>query len=315
MTRKRTRYTPSLHRGRPDPEHTRHNAESFALRYPKEKRDIAAQYFRDAAKHPRLSLKEELALGRRIQQGDEKARERLILANLWLVIALALKMARKDLPLLDLINEGNKVLVKKAGHYNPSKKSRFATYISSEIRHQMRVAILEQGRAIPISRHHFAKTNVVMKAEQELADSGKTPDTEMLAAKTGLTYEQTLFIKSLTSEMVSLDEPIREGESTLTRIETLCESKPTPREVSLQNSQNEEIRTLLTMLPPKEQEILKLHYGIDAPHGETETLEQISQRFQVTRERIRQIESSGLHALRKLIDLRRQENRHQTADL
>lgn len=256
-------------------------------------------YLREIGQIPLLEEAEERELGKRIAAGDESARERLAEGNLRLVVSLAKHYVGRGVQLLDLIQEGNMGLMHAAQKYDYTKENRFSTYASWWIKEAMQRAIDQQSREIRVPVHVAENMKRVQKAAKELQQElGRDAAPEEIAKKLGnLTEEDVKNILTYLQNPVSLETPVGEdGENSL---EDMVEDKreATPEEAMNVLVEQEEVKELLEQLSDREQQVIRLRYGLG--NEKTHTLEEIGDILGVTRERVRQIEARAMEKLRK----------------
>ena len=256
-------------------------------------------YLREIGQIPLLEEAEERELGKRIAAGDESARERLAEGNLRLVVSLAKHYVGRGVQLLDLIQEGNMGLMHAAEKYDYTKENRFSTYASWWIKEAMQRAIDQQSREIRVPVHVAENMKRVQKAAKELQQElGRDAAPEEIAKKLGnLTEEDVKNILTYLQNPVSLETPVGEdGENSLgDMVEDKREA--TPEEAMNVLVEQEEVKELLEQLSDREQQVIRLRYGIG--NEKTHTLEEIGDILGVTRERVRQIEARAMEKLRK----------------
>ena len=256
-------------------------------------------YLREIGQIPLLEEAEERELGKRIAAGDESARERLAEGNLRLVVSLAKHYVGRGVQLLDLIQEGNMGLMHAAEKYDYTKENRFSTYASWWIKEAMQRAIDQQSREIRVPVHVAENTKRVQKAAKELQQElGRDAAPEEIAKKLGnLTEEDVKNILTYLQNPVSLETPVGEdGENSLgDMVEDKREA--TPEEAMNVLVEQEEVKELLEQLSDREQQVIRLRYGLG--NEKTHTLEEIGDILGVTRERVRQIEARAMEKLRK----------------
>ncbi len=256
-------------------------------------------YLREIGQIPLLEEAEERELGKRIAAGDESARERLAEGNLRLVVSLAKHYVGRGVQLLDLIQEGNMGLMHAAEKYDYTKENRFSTYASWWIKEAMQRAIDQQSREIRAPVHVAENMKRVQKAAKELQQElGRDAAPEEIAKKLGnLTEEDVKNILTYLQNPVSLETPVGEdGENSLgDMVEDKREA--TPEEAMNVLVEQEEVKELLEQLSDREQQVIRLRYGLG--NEKTHTLEEIGDILGVTRERVRQIEARAMEKLRK----------------
>ena len=251
----------------------------------------------NVAQHELLSKEEEIELAKRIEQGDESAREELIRANLRLVIAVASKYKGLNVPLEDLIQEGNIGLIKATSKYNYELGYKFSTYATWWIRQAITRAIADQARTIRIPVHMIETINKMIRMSRQLVQHlGREPLPEEIGEKMDLPIEKVRKILKIAKEPISLETPIGEEEDS--HLGDFIEDKKaiSPLDAAVRYDLQRQISTSLSALTPREEKVLRKRFGI----GEStdHTLEEVGQGFEVTRERIRQIEAKALRKLK-----------------
>lgn len=256
-------------------------------------------YLQEIGRIPLLTEEEEKELDKRLAGGDTSARQRLEEGNLRLVVSLAKHYTGRGVPLLDLIQEGNMGLMHAAEKYDHTKENRFSTYASWWIKEAMQRAIDQQSREIRVPVHVAENMKKVQRASRELQQElGRDASAEEIAGRLGdRTAEEVRDILSYFQTPVSLETPIGEGGED--SIQDMVEDKTetTPEEAMNILAQKEEVKELLETLNGREQEVIRLRYGLG--DGKTHTLEEIGGRLGITRERVRQIEARAMEKLRK----------------
>ncbi len=256
--------------------------------------DPVRMYLREIGRVPLLKVEEERELAIRIADGDEDAKEIFINANLRLVVSIAKKYVGRGMPFLDLIQEGTLGLMKAVDKYDHTKGYKFSTYATWWIRQAISRALAEQ-EIIPVHMvetvHKIAKCSRQM--QQEL---GREPTVQEISEKIGLSPEKIRDIRRYSQEPLSLDTPIGEEEDSRLGDFIPDDDTPTPAEAASALMMREAIEKELHTLTPREEQVIKLRYGLI--DGRTRTLEEVGQEFEITRERIRQIEAKALRKLR-----------------
>ncbi len=262
--------------------------------------DSVQMYLREIAKVPLLVQQEEIDLATRIEKGDDDAKQKLISANLRLVVSIAKKYAYRTphLTLLDLIQEGNIGLFRAVEKFDPKKGYKFSTYATWWIRQAITRAIADQSRTIRIPVHMVETITRFMQAKKRLAQIlGREPVTEEVAVEMGIDIKKAHEIIKISRKTISLETPVgeEEGESTLEQF-LEDEKTPAPDRETAAILLKEHVQDILGELKPRERKILELRFGLSGqdPH----TLEEVGKEFGVTRERIRQIESKALQKIR-----------------
>ena len=267
-----------------------------------ERPTILALYMRDAIAEPLLTLEEETILAARIKRGDEAARERMIRANLRLVVKIAREYEGLGLPLLDLINEGNLGLMKGVERFDPNKGGKLSTYASWWIKQSIRRALTNQSKTIRLPVHAMERVWEIRKVTQRFeAELGREPTNSELAAELGTSAGRIAAIREANVRPASLDAPIG-TESDSSRLGDLIEDERavTPYDELEQQTLRETLKEMLGHLPERELVILKQRFGLDDSDRKI-TLSQIGRRFGVTRERIRQLQNLALQKLRTML--------------
>ena len=257
-------------------------------------------YMREVAEVPLLTPGQEVELAAKIRAGDDGARERMIRANLRLVIKIAREYEGLGLPLLDLINEGNLGLMTAVERFDPAKGAKLSTYAAWWIRQNMRRALAGQGKTIrlPIyvvdQIYHLGQASLKLQRE-----FGREPTDAELSAELGLSSTRIAELRTASFRPVSLDAPV--GDDGTNRLADLVadESFVLPERQIDQSTLTEAVRKLVKELPPREEHILRYRFGLDG--GREKTLEEIGQKFGVTRERIRQLQEGALVKLRRML--------------
>ncbi len=260
--------------------------------------DSIRSYLREIGKYPLLTAQEEVDLAKRIEAGDPIAQERMINSNLRLVVSVAKKYVRSSkMTLLDLIQEGNLGLIKAVGKFDYRKGFKFSTYAMWWIRQAITRSIADQGRTIRIPVHMKERMNKVTKASRKfVSDNGRDPTTEELAEILDISEDRVEKIIQLYGDTISLDTPIGEEEDAVLMNFVADDDMPEIFSSVEQTMLGGELDEVLSILTPREQRILRLRFGFD--DGKIWTLEEVGKEFDVTRERIRQIEAKALRRLR-----------------
>ena len=260
--------------------------------------DPVKMYLKDIGKVPLLTGQEEIDLATRMAQGDEEAKRLLSEANLRLVVAIAKKYVGRGLLFLDLIQEGNFGLMKAVEKFDHTKGFRFSTYATWWIRQSITRAIADQARTIRIPVHMVETINKQIRVSRQLLQSlGREPTTEEIAKEMGITEDKVREIQKIAQETISLDTPVGEEEDSNLGTFLQDETAANPSEAATNLMLKEQLLDVLNSLTPREQKVIMLRYGID--DGHPRTLEEVGKEFNVTRERIRQIEAKALKKLRQ----------------
>ncbi|MCD8150977.1 MAG: sigma-70 family RNA polymerase sigma factor [Clostridiales bacterium] len=259
--------------------------------------DPVRMYLKEMGSFPLLSPEEETELGRKIAEGDAEAKEKMIDANLRLVVCIAKKYRNHGLAFLDLIQEGNMGLMRAVDKYDYTKGYRFSTYATWWIRQAIERAISESGHTIRIPVHMNERISHVLKAQKSLAmELGHEPSSSEIAKQLHMTVSQVEQILSWASETVSLDSPVsKESDS---KLEDLVEDESalSPEETAVYDLQKEELNKVLDdTLTERERDVIRLRFGFVGDR--IWTLEEIGEHYHITRERVRQIEEKALHKL------------------
>jgi RNA polymerase primary sigma factor len=258
-------------------------------------------YLREIGKTPLLAQKEETALARRIRRGDEEARDHMIKANLRLVVKIARDYKDFGLPLLDLISEGNIGLMKAVERFDPGKSGKLSTYAAWWIKQSIKRALANQGKTIRLPVHLIDKISKMRRTAMTLTGKlGREPTDTELAQELQIPASKVAHLKSVSARPSSLDAPLGDDADSTTFGEIVGdENAPDPFDTLLERNQNAALRAMVNALDPREAEIIKLRFGLD---GASElTLEEVGKRFQVTRERVRQLQNAALSKMRKSV--------------
>lgn len=257
-------------------------------------------YLSEACEEPLLTVKEEIQLAGRIQAGDEAARERMIRANLRLVVKIAREYENLGLPLLDLINEGNIGLMRAVDKFDPTKGAKLSTYGSWWIKQQMRRAVSNQSKTIRLPIHAMQKVWQLRRiAARYQEEKGREPSVEELSNETGYSRKKIAAMQATSVQPTSLDARLGD-EGSSERSELIADTNAqNPLTVLATKNSVAVVQGLLGKLPPREQTILERRFGLDG--GEGLTLSEIGAEMGVTRERIRQLQNEALKRLRELM--------------
>ena len=259
--------------------------------------DPVKMYLKDIGRVPLLSADEEVDLARRMQEDDEAAKKRLSEANLRLVVSIAKRYVGRGMLFLDLIQEGNLGLMKAVEKFDYQKGFKFSTYATWWIRQSITRAIADQARTIRIPVHMVETINKLTRVQRVLLQEfGREPTPEEIAEKMGVTVERVREIQKIAQDPVSLETPIGEEEDSHLGDFIEDEKTTTPSDSVAFTMLKEQLLGVLDTLTPREEKVLRLRYGID--DGKPRTLEEVGREFNVTRERIRQIEAKALRKLR-----------------
>ncbi|MBO5362942.1 MAG: RNA polymerase sigma factor RpoD, partial [Clostridia bacterium] len=259
--------------------------------------DPVKLYLKDIGHVPLLSADEEVELAKRMQDGDESAKKRLSEANLRLVVSIAKRFVGRGMLFLDLIQEGNLGLMKAVEKFDYQRGFKFSTYATWWIRQAITRAIADQARTIRIPVHMVETINKLTRVQRVLLQElGREPTPAEIAEKMGVTEERVCEIQKIAQDPVSLETPIGEEEDSHLGDFIEDEKTLTPSDSVTFTMLKEQLLSVLDTLTPREEKVLRLRYGID--DGKPRTLEEVGKEFNVTRERIRQIEAKALRKLR-----------------
>jgi len=259
-------------------------------------------YLNEIGKTPLLTIQEEIKLARRIQRGDEEARNHMIRANLRLVVKIAQDYSGLGLPLLDLISEGNIGLMKGVERFNPRKGAKLSTYAAWWIKQSMRRALANQGKTIRLPVHMVDRISKMNRARFALSETfGRDPTDDELAEHMGQTPGQIAQLRRISTRPASLDATIGDDETQFGDL-VMDENARDAYEILHDKSLHEDVRVLLKDLDERESQILIMRYGLDG--SKPQTLEQVGRKFKVTRERIRQLQNLALTKLHRIMDKR-----------
>lgn len=259
--------------------------------------DPVRMYLKEIGKVDLLSGEEEVDLATRMAQGDKNSRDRLIEANLRLVVSIAKRYVGRGLQFLDLIQEGNQGLIKAVEKFDQTKGFKFSTYATWWIRQAITRAIADQARTIRIPVHMVETINKVIRTSRQLLQElGHDPSPEDIAKEMNMQVEKVREILKIAQEPVSLETPIGEEEDSHLGDFIPDDDAPEPAESASFTLLKEQLVDVLNTLTPREEKVLKLRFGLI--DGRSRTLEEVGKEFNVTRERIRQIEAKALRKLR-----------------
>ena len=254
-------------------------------------------HLREIGKIPLLTTEEEYELAEKTAQGDDDARDKLIVANMRLVVSIAKHYVGRGMPLLDLIQEGYSGLIKAVDKFDYTKGYKFSTYATWWIRQSITRSIADQARTIRIPVHMVETISRVKKAQNKLLnENGHEPTTNEIAQELGMTPERVREIIRIAQDPVSLEAPVGEEEDSYLGDFIPDEDAPAPIDSAMKAVFKDELNKALELLPEREREVLKFRYGVG--YDRSHTLEEVGRQFKVTRERIRQIEAKALRKLR-----------------
>ncbi len=259
--------------------------------------DPVRMYLKEIGKVPLLTAQEEIDLAKRMEQGDEYAKQKLCEANLRLVVSIAKKYVGRGMLFLDLIQEGNLGLIKAVDKFDWTKGYKFSTYATWWIRQAITRSIADQARTIRIPVHMVETINKLIRVSRQLLqEEGREPTPDEIAAEMGISVEKVREILKISQEPVSLETPIGEEEDSHLGDFIPDDDAPAPAEAAAFSMLKEQLVDVLGTLTEREQKVLKLRFGLE--DGRARTLEEVGKKFDVTRERLRQIEAKALRKLR-----------------
>ncbi len=265
---------------------------------PSSERNALKLYLQEIGKIDLITPEKEIELAGKIQKGDEKARNQMVQANLRLVVKIAHDYNNLGLPLLDLISEGNIGLVKAVERFDPSKGGKLSTYAAWWIKQSIKRALANQSKTIRLPVHLVDKIAKIRRVSAELLDEmGREPTDEEIAAEVGLPVNKVAHLKSVSVRPASLDAPVGEGEDTEFGDLVGDENAPNPFENLTSKNQLLDLEHMLGQLEPREAEIIRLRFGLG---GEKPmTLEDVGEKFEITRERVRQLQNIAITKMRR----------------
>ena len=259
--------------------------------------DPVRMYLKEIGKVPLLTAEEEIELAKRMENGDEEAKKRLAEANLRLVVSIAKRYVGRGMLFLDLIQEGNLGLIKAVEKFDYNKGFKFSTYATWWIRQAITRAIADQARTIRIPVHMVETINKLVRVSRQLLQElGREPTPEEIAERMEIPVERVREILKISQEPVSLETPIGEEEDSHLGDFIQDDNVPVPADAAAFTLLREQLKEVLGTLTEREQKVLRLRFGLD--DGRARTLEEVGKEFNVTRERIRQIEAKALRKLR-----------------
>ncbi len=259
--------------------------------------DPVRMYLKEIGKVSLLTAEEERELAIRMEQGDEEAKKKLCESNLRLVVSIAKRYLNRGLSFLDLIQEGNLGLIKAVDKFDYTKGYKFSTYATWWIRQAITRSIADQARTIRIPVHMVETINKLIRVSRQLLQEyGREPTSEEIAKEMGITVEKVREIKKISQDPVSLETPIGEEEDSHLGDFIPDDDVPTPVDAAAYSMLKEQLMEVLDTLSEREKKVLMLRFGLE--DGRPRTLEEVGKEFNVTRERIRQIEAKALRKLR-----------------
>ena len=259
--------------------------------------DPVRMYLREIGKIPLLTYEEEAELAKKIMNGDEEAKQKLAESNLRLVVSIAKKYVGRGMLFLDLIQEGNMGLIKAVEKFDYNKGFKFSTYATWWIRQAITRAIADQARTIRIPVHMVETINKLIRTSRQLLQqNGREPTPEEIAKEMEISVEKVMEIQKIAQDPVSLETPIGEEDDSHLGDFIQDEDSPAPQDSAAHTLLREQLEEVMDTLTPREAMVLKLRFGLE--DGKARTLEEVGKQFDVTRERIRQIEAKALRKLR-----------------
>ena len=266
--------------------------------------DHVKLYLKDIGKYPLLTMEEEVELAKRMEEGDEAAKQELSQANLRLVVNIAKRYVGRGMHFLDLIQEGNLGLIKAVEKFDYTRGYKFSTYATWWIRQSITRAIADQARTIRIPVHMVETIHKLSRVTRILLQElGRDPYPQEIAERMGISVERVIEIQKINQEPVSLETPIGEEEDSHLGDFIEDEAAKSPSDLVSFSMLREQLIGVLNTLTPREEKVLRLRYGVD--DGRPRTLEEVGKEFNVTRERIRQIEAKALRKLRNPTRIKR----------
>jgi RNA polymerase primary sigma factor len=263
--------------------------------------DSLQLFLKDVGKVDLLTAAQEVELAKRIERGDHSAKQEMVAANLRLVVSIAKKYRNQGLPFLDLIQEGTIGLVRAAEKFDHRKGFKFSTYATWWIRQAVARALADKARTIRMPVHIVEKLNKIVRTERKLrAELGREPLAAEIATELELATEEVESIRRSSQAPVSLEKPVGDEEESEFGHFLTDENEALPDEVAEEQLRKAALKRVLASLSPRERRVLELRYGLDGEHPRT--LDEVGRTFNVTRERIRQIENQSLKKLRALAD-------------
>ena len=269
--------------------------------------DSVRLYLREIGKIPLLSSEEELALAKRVIDGDKRAKDKMAEANMRLVVSIAKRYSGRGLDFLDLIQEGNTGLLRAVEKFDPDKGFKFSTYATWWIRQAITRAIADQARTIRIPVHMVETINKLLRTQRRMTQElNREPTIEELATELEMEPAKVEYVIKIKQDITSLDAGVgRDGEDEDSVLGDFIEDgdSATPEESATSQLLKEQVQSVLSTLSDREQKIVKMRFGLE--NGKSHTLEEVGREFAVTRERIRQIEAKALAKLRKHKDAKK----------
>jgi len=281
---------------------------------PSNDRNVMRTYIQEIGKTDLLTPAEEIELAERIKKGDKQARDHMISANLRLVVKIAHDYNNFGLPLLDLISEGNIGLIKAVERFDPSKGGKLSTYAAWWIKQSIKRALANQSKTIRLPVHLVDKIAKIRKMTAQLADElDREPTDEEIAYAMDMPVNKIAHLKSVSVRPASLDAPVGEEGDTSFGDMIGDDSQTTPLEDLQAKSINNDIKSVIGLLEPREAEIIELRFGLDG--SRPLTLEEVGEKFDITRERVRQIQNIAIHKMRRIMtDNERQRSKEEVVE-
>ncbi len=259
--------------------------------------DPVRMYLKEIGQYPLLTTERELELAQKMSEGSKAAKDELVTANLRLVVSIAKRYVSKGMFFLDLIQEGNLGLMKAVDKFDYTKGYKFSTYATWWIRQAITRAIADQARTIRIPVHMVETIHKVSKTQRQLLqDLGREPSAEEIAEELNMSPDKVREIMKIAQDPVSLETPIGEEEDSHLGDFIPDDDSPAPADAAFNTMLREQLNEVLNTLTPREAQVLRLRFGLE--DGRTRTLEEVGRVFNITRERIRQIEAKALRKLR-----------------
>ncbi len=273
---------------------------------PSSERSALKLYLQEIGKTPLLTPTEEVELAAKIRQGDKSARDHMIQANLRLVVKIAHDYNNFGLPLLDLISEGNIGLVKAVERFDPSKGGKLSTYASWWIKQSIKRALANQSKTIRLPVHLVDKIAKMRRTAMQMAEElGREPHDEELAEVMGMSVNKVAHLKSVSTRPSSLDAPVGDDENTEFGELVGDENADTPFEQLRSKSLLRDLNSIIDDMSGREADIIRLRFGLNGE--KSKTLEEVGEMFNITRERVRQLQNIALHRMRKILIEREKE--------
>ena len=268
--------------------------------------DSVRLYLREIGKIPLLTSEEELALAKRVVEGDRRAKDKMAEANMRLVVSIAKRYSGRGLDFLDLIQEGNTGLLRAVEKFDPDKGFKFSTYATWWIRQAITRAIADQARTIRIPVHMVETINKLLRTQRRMTQElNREPTVEELAKELDMEPDKIEYVMKIKQDITSLDGAVGRDDDEDSVLGDFIEDEDsaTPEESASVQLLKEQVQAALGALSDREQKIIRMRFGLD--NGKSHTLEEVGQEFAVTRERIRQIEAKALAKLRKHKDAKK----------